>query len=143
MSDLQKMLYLLNEYVEMPYDPNLIDKMMYLLNEPSEQLPEAIMMDDIRPTLIVDGQPMDVVAENVQSPEAAPEMPEKIMGDEPMMKPTYNTNCDDPANQDIVADFITINGYDNHAYFEGRHGSPSKYGKNNVTKKCITGNDFK
>lgn len=119
MSDLQKMLYLLNESVDI-LAPNLIDKMMYLLNEPSDQLPEANVVDDNRPTPIVDGQPIE--NENIQSPGAQP-----VVAEESTMEPTYNTNCDDPANQDIVADFITIDGY----------------GENNVTKKCITGNDFK
>ena len=100
-----------------------LQKMMYLLNEPSDQLPEANVVDDIRPTPIVDGQPIETLdVENVQSPGAQP-----VVAEESTMEPTYNTNCDDPANQDIVADFITIDGY----------------GENNVTKKCITGNDFK
>jgi hypothetical protein len=117
MSDLQKMMYLLNESIDI-LEPNLIDKMMYLLNEPMDQLPNAEIVDDHRPTPIVDGQPIETV--DVQSPGEQP-----VISEESTVEPTYNTNCDDPANQDIVADFITIDG------------------KNNVTKKCITGNDFK
>ena len=105
MSDLQKMLYLLSDETE----PNLIEKMMYLLRDPQDaviETPGGITPGGITPgaTEVAIGLPIvDGVAET-----------------EPI---TYDDDCSNPNNQDIIADFITI---------DGKKG----------TKRCITGADF-
>jgi hypothetical protein len=114
MEDLQKMLYLLslNEPVD-TIEQNLIDKMVYLLreipgeveSEPSENVPNAVTV------------PVEVIeANNVQGESLIAEQEPEIF--------KYNKDCKDPTNQDIIADFITVDG-------------------KNITSRCITGENIK
>ena len=109
MSDLQKMLYLLSDETE----PNLIEKMMYLLREPQIETPDDITPDIITPGGITPGATEVAIGLPVVDGVAEPET-------EPI---TYDDDCSNPNNQDIIADFITI---------DGKKG----------TKRCITGADF-
>lgn len=110
MSDLQKMLYLL---ASTEAEPNLIEKMMYLLQEPDETIPQDATEDGIPiatqiavPVPVVDGVELSTELERETEPI------------------TYDDDCSNPNNQDIIADFITI---------DGKKG----------TKRCITGADIK
>ena len=115
MSDLQKMLYLLSDETE----PNLIEKMMYLLRDPQDaviETPGGITPGGITPgaTEVAIGLPIvDGVAIGLPIVDGVAET-------EPI---TYDDDCSNPNNQDIIADFITI---------DGKKG----------TKRCITGADF-
>jgi hypothetical protein len=112
MEDLQKMLYLLslNEPVG-TIEPNLIDKMVYLLRE----TPNEVESEPNVPNAVT--VPVEVIeANNVQGEP-------KIIEQEPEIF-KYNTNCDAPNNQDIIADFITVDG-------------------KNITSRCITGENIK
>jgi hypothetical protein len=112
MSDLQKMLYLL---ASTEAEPNLIEKMMYLLQESQDDGSIQKVTIPIATQVAVPVPVVDGVALPTQTNE-----PELELEPEPI---TYNTDCNDPTNQDIIADFITI---------DGKKG----------TKRCITGSDF-
>ena len=111
MSDLQKMLYLL---ASTEAEPNLIEKMMYLLQEPDETIPKVTTEVATEPIATQIAVPVPVV----DGVELSTELERET---EPI---TYDDDCSNPNNQDIIADFITI---------DGKKG----------TKRCITGADIK